>query len=345
MDFSHKITGALNLKYIIMSSKKSIIGIGNALMDIVVKLTDEGLLVKNNLPKGSMTLVDAETSNNINTQSVNYEQILAPGGSAANTIHGLAYLGAEAGFIGKVGNDELGDKYENELKKTGVAPKIFRTGTSTGVALAMVTPDSERTFATYLGAAIELVPKEITIDLFRNYDIAYIEGYLVQNHDLVRKAAEMARKAGLTIALDLASYNVVEENVDFLKEIATDYIDIVFANEEEAKAFTGLDPEKAVDVLSGYCDIVVVKTGKTGSIIKNSYETIKVGTIGSKPIDTTGAGDLYAAGFLYGFSCNYKLETCGKIASLVAGNVITVYGARMDDEHWKLVNQKVSDLL
>jgi len=328
-----------------MSSKKSIIGIGNALMDIVVKLTDEELLAKNNLPKGSMTLVDAETSNNINTQTVKYEQVLAPGGSAANTIHGLAYLGAETGFIGKTGNDELGKKYEQELINIGVIPKLFKSETPTGVALAMVTPDSERTFATHLGAAIELIPGEITIDLFRSYDIAYIEGYLVQNHDLVRKAAEMARKAGLTIALDLASYNVVEDNIDFLKEIATDYIDIVFANEEEAKAFTGFEPEKAIDVLSEYCDIVIVKTGKTGSLIKNSDETIKASSIGTTCIDTTGAGDLYASGFLYGLSCNYNLETCGKIASLVAGNVITVYGARMDGEHWKIVNQKVSDLV
>lgn len=328
-----------------MSSKKSIIGIGNALMDIVVKLTDEELLTKNNLPKGSMTLVDAETSNNINTQSVKYEQILAPGGSVANTIHGLAYLGAEAGFIGKTGTDELGKKYEQELEKIGVKPQMFHSKTSTGVALALVTPDSERTFATYLGAAIELSPDEITIDLFRAYDIAYIEGYLVQNHDLVRKAAEMARKAGLTIALDLASYNVVEENLDFLKEIATDYIDIIFANEEEAKAFTGFEPEEASKALSEYCDIVVVKTGKTGSIIKNSNEIIKVGTIGTSCIDTTGAGDLYAAGFLYGFSCNYSLETCGKIASLVAGNVITVYGARMNDEQWADINSKVKNLI
>ncbi|MCF8361693.1 MAG: adenosine kinase [Prolixibacteraceae bacterium] len=328
-----------------MSSKKSIIGIGNALMDIVVKLTDEELLAKNNLPKGSMTLVDAETSNNINTQSVKYEQILAPGGSVANTIHGLAYLGAETAFIGKTGYDELGKKYEEELAKIGAIPKLFKSETPTGVALALVTPDSERTFATYLGAAIELIPEEITIDLFRNYDIAYIEGYLVQNHDLVRKAAEMARKAGLTIALDLASFNVVEDNIDFLKEVATDYIDIIFANEEEAKAFTGHEPEKAIDVLYNYCDVVIVKTGKTGSLIKNSDETIKVDSIGTTCIDTTGAGDLYAAGFLYGLSCNYKLATCGKIASLVAGNVITVYGARMDDEHWKLVNQKVDDLL
>ncbi|MDA3880831.1 MAG: adenosine kinase [Prolixibacteraceae bacterium] len=328
-----------------MSSKKSIIGIGNALMDIVVKLTDEELLTKNNLPKGSMTLVDAETSNNINTQSVKYEQILSPGGSVANTIHGLAYLGTEAGFIGKTGTDELGKKYEQELQKIGVKPQMFHTETSTGVALALVTPDSERTFATYLGAAIELSSDEITIDLFRGYDIAYIEGYLVQNHDLVRKAAEMARKAGLTIALDLASYNVVEENLDFLKEIATDYIDIVFANEEEAKAFTGFEPEKAAEALSEYCDVVIVKTGKTGSIIRNSHEKVKVSTIGTTCIDTTGAGDLYAAGFLYGYSCNYKLETCGKIASLVAGNVITIYGARMDDAHWAEINNKVKDLL
>ena len=149
----------------------------------------------------------------------------------------------------------------------------------------------------------------------------------------------------MKVSLDMASFNVVEDNLDILKGWVKNYVDIVFANEEEAKAFTGFEPEKAIDVLSEYCDIVIVKTGKTGSLIKNSDETIKASSIGTTCIDTTGAGDLYASGFLYGLSCNYNLETCGKIASLVAGNVITVYGARMDGEHWKIVNQKVSDLV
>jgi len=328
----------------IMNSK-SIIGIGNALMDIVVKLPDFEVIKKNNLPKGSMTLIDAMTSENLNNQTNQFAKILTPGGSVANTVHGLAYLGAKAGFIGKVGNDELGEKYFNELKQIGAKPTLFKSNTPTGVAMALVTPDSERTFGTYLGAAIELTPEDITIDLFRNYDIAYIEGYLVQNHALVLKASEMARKAGLTIALDLASFNVVEENIDFLKHIIEEYVDIIFANEEEAKAFTGLEPEKAIDTLGNLCDIAVVKIGKNGSLIKFKGDVINVGAIGTECIDTTGAGDLYAAGFLYGFSKGLPMEACGKIASIVAGKVITVYGARMDQSLWDVIIKDVKMLL
>ena len=210
--------------------------------------------------------------------------------------------------------------------------------------MALVTPDSERTFGTFLGAAIELSTDDVNIELFRGHDIAYIEGYLVQNHDLVRKAAEMARKAGLTIAIDLASYNVVEENIDFLNEIISEYVDIIFANEEEAKAFTGQEPEEAVLKLADLCDIAVVKVGKEGSLIKSGDELIKVGIIEANCIDTTGAGDLYAAGFLFGLANRFDLKKCGEIASITSGNVISVYGARMDTATWENIKTKVNSL-
>jgi sugar/nucleoside kinase (ribokinase family) len=326
-------------------NSKSIIGIGNALMDIVVKLPNDEIIVKNNLPKGSMTLIDAETSKNLNDQTNQFDKILSPGGSVANTVHGLANLGAIAGFVGKVGTDELGEKYFKELEKIGAKPTLFKSETPTGIAMALVTPDSERTFGTSLGAAVELSPEDITIDLFRNYEIAFIEGYLVQNHDLVIKACEMARKSGLLIALDLASYNVVEENLEFLTQIVDEYVDIIFANEDEAKAFTGLEPEKAIEVLGDLCDIAIVKVGKNGSLIKFKEEVIKVDVVGTECIDTTGAGDLYAAGFLYGFSKSLSMEICGKIASIVAGRVITVYGARMDQPLWDVIRKEVKMLL
>ena len=328
-----------------MSPRKSIIGIGNALMDIVVKLPNDEFLKQNNLPKGSMTHVDAGTSQKLNEQTQQFDRALIPGGSVANTVHGLASLGVETAFVGKVGEDELGEFYYNELAKIGAKPTLFKTATPTGVAMGLITPDSERTFATYLGAAIELIDAEITIDLFRGYDIAYIEGYLVQNHDLVRKAAEMARKAGLTIALDLASYNVVEENLDFLKEIVADYVDIIFANEDEAKAFTGLNPEEAVHVLATMCDIAVVKMGKLGSLIKKGKELVRIGVTNSVCVDSTGAGDIYAAGFLYGFSSNLEMEMCGQIAAVTADSVITIYGARLNQESWENINQEIAKLI
>lgn len=326
-------------------SSKSIIGVGNALMDIVVKLPDDVILLENNLPKGSMTLVDALTSESIYYQTNEMEKIMAPGGSVANTVHGLAYLSANTAFIGKVGDDELGKIYKNELEKIGAKPILFHSHTPTGVALALVTPDSERTFGTYLGAAVELSPNDLTIDLFNGYDIAYIEGYLVQNHELIRKAVALAREAGLTIALDLASYNVVEANLEFLKEIVSEYVDIIFANEDEAKSFTGKNPEEAVTELAGMCEIAVVKTGAKGSLIQQNNKLITIGVTGTTCIDTTGAGDLYASGFLYGISRNLPLDVCGKIASIVAGKVITVYGARMDEGLWKTIIHEIEEFV
>ncbi|MBN2805211.1 MAG: adenosine kinase [Prolixibacteraceae bacterium] len=328
-----------------MGTEKRMIGIGNALMDVVIKLPGDELLAKYRFAKGSMTLVDAAASRQIDQDTQAFERIDAPGGSVANTIDGLAHLGTEVGFIGKVGADALGKKYREGLINIGAHPVLFESPTATGVAMALITPDSERTFGTYLGAAIELSPDDISIDLFRGYDLAYIEGYLVQNHQLVRKATEMARKAGLTIALDLASFNVVEGNLDFLKEIVTEYVDIIFANEEEAKAFTGLEPSGAIHELSKYCDIAVLKIGKKGSLIKTHSELIRVGVIESKAVDTTGAGDLYAAGFLYGFSKNLSMAKCGEIASIIAGKVITVYGARLDENAWSEIRYLLAEMV
>jgi len=314
-------------------------------MDVVVKLTDDTILQNDNLPKGSMTLVDAATSASINRQTEGLEKIHAPGGSVCNTIDGLAHLGANTAFIGKVGNDELGISYENLLKKVGAKPLLFKSPNSTGVAMALVSTDSERTFGTYLGAAIELSPDDLTPDLFTGYDIAYIEGYLVQNHDLVSKAAALANDAGLTIALDLASYNVVEENVGFLEEILSEYVDIVFANEDEAKAFTGKNPKDAAIELADLCNIAVVKVGAKGSLICRDNELIEIAATGTTCVDTTGAGDLYSSGFLYGYSLGLPLETCGKIASIVAGKVIMGYGARMDEAMWKTIDEEVAGVL
>ncbi len=327
-----------------MGSSIKIIGIGNALMDIVVKLPNEEVLASNNLPKGSMTLVDEATSISLNKQTATYEKVLTPGGSVANTIHGLAHLGAKAGFIGKVGEDELGNHYFNELKKIGAEPILLKSKNKTGVAMGLISEDGERTFGTHLGAAIDLIPEDLSNELFQDYKIAYIEGYLVQNHDLVRRAAQIAKVNGMKIAIDLASYNVVEDNLEFLKEIITEYIDIIFANEEEAKAFTGKEPEEAIHIFGDLCEIAVVKIGSKGSLIKRGEEEIVVGTIGNQCIDSTGAGDLYAAGFLFGLTKNYSLKSCAEIGSITAGNVITVYGARMDENNWNLIHSQIANL-
>ncbi|MFO7745617.1 MAG: adenosine kinase, partial [Psychroflexus sp.] len=236
-----------------------VLGIGNALVDIMTKLDNDEFLKEFNLPKGSMQLVDQDFIKKISKATEKFEKHQSSGGSASNTIHGLARLGVDSGFIGKVGEDELGDFFYEDMKKSNIDPKLLKSTTDSGRAVALISPDSERTFATFLGAAIDLVPEDLTNKLFEGYKYLHIEGYLVQNHDLLLKASKLAKENGLKISLDLASYNVVEDNLEFLKSYINDFVDIIFANEEESKAFTGKEPKESLDELAKNCEIAVVK--------------------------------------------------------------------------------------
>ncbi|MFA8450556.1 MAG: adenosine kinase [Bacteroidales bacterium] len=321
-----------------------VLGIGNALVDIMTRLEDDNLLEDLQLPKGSMQLVDIERAKEIENASKHLKKSLASGGSAANTIRGLANLGVETSFIGKVGKDEMGDFFDTDLKKSNISPKLILSDNQTGSATALVSKDSERTFGTFLGAAVELGASDLSLEMFKGYDYLHIEGYLVQNHDLIEKALVLAKEAGLKVSLDLASYNVVEDNLDFLQKVVRDYVDIVFANEEESKAFTGKSPEESLDILADLCEIAVVKLGSKGSLIKKSAETCTAGVIPANAVDTTGAGDYYAGGFLYGLINNCTLEQCARIGAILSGNVIEVIGAQMEAERWTEIKKLVKEV-
>lgn len=323
---------------------KKVLGFGNALVDIMLPNSEERLLNELGLGKGSMTLIDNETLVKIDKLTSTLVQTKATGGSAANTINGLSKLGVKTGFIGKVGNDEVGMFFESDLTSNKVKSHLLKSKTPAGRAFAFVTPDSERTFATYLGASIELKPEDIDKTWFSNYDYLYVEGYLVQDHKLIETGMKLAKEAGLKIVLDLASYNVVEANKDFLSMLVSTYVDIVFANEEEAQSFTNLAPEPALKELSKNTEIAIVKIGSKGSLIAQNKATTRVDPIIAAPVDTTGAGDLYAAGFLYGLIHGFALEDCGKAASLLSGNVIEVLGAKMDDVRWNNIKKELADL-
>jgi sugar/nucleoside kinase (ribokinase family) len=256
------------------------------------------------------------------------------GGSAANTIHGLAMLGVKTGFIGSVGKDDTGDFFESDMKKAGVKTFLSRRNSVTGTAIALISPGSERTFATHLGAAVELGSDDLCPEDFNNYDLLYLEGYLIINKALVERTCKIAKSNNMKIAIDLSSFNVVDAKLHDFKEIIEKYVDIVFANEEEAKSFTGMAPPDALNIISEICDIAVIKVGKEGSLIKRGEEVIRIGTIPVQCVDTTGAGDLYASGFLYGYADGLSLEKCGLFGSVLAGHVIEIVGARMDEHRW-----------
>jgi Sugar kinases, ribokinase family len=324
---------------------KKILGMGNALTDILLQIDNDEILAKLNLLKGGMQLIDTERSEEITEAVSQFPTIMATGGSASNTINGITKLGAKAGFVGKVGKDEVGAFFTADSVGNGVTPHLTLSDTPSGRCIVLVSPDSERTLCTYLGAACEIEASDLKPEMFDGYDIFHIEGYLVQNHDLIRTAIQLAKQCGLKVSIDLASYNVVDANIDFLKEIVREFVDIVFANEEEARSFTGKEPEEALIHISDHCDIAVVKVGKEGSHIKSGDEQVQIKPRLANAIDTTGAGDLYAAGFLFGLANDYSLEVCGKIGSLVSGNVVEVLGAKMNDEVWAEIHSEISKIV
>ena len=323
------------------SAFPSILGIGNALVDIMIALPDDQILHQFSLPRGSMTLVNGIQSWKIYQATRPWQKNVTTGGSAANTIHNLASLGACCGYAGKIGDDDLGAIFEKEFADKGVATHLYYSSSGTGRVMALVSPDSERTMATFLGAAEELLPEEFPAEIMKPYSYLYVEGYLVQDHRLIETILHTGQEAGLEVIIDLSSYNVVEQNRDFLEHLITHYVDIVFANEEEAFAYTGLQPEEAVKRIASLCDIAIVKTGKKGSLVAGGDEILTINPVSANAIDTTGAGDSYSAGFIYGLSRGLTLRQCGDIASLVAAKTVEVMGAKIPEEEWPELLLKV----
>ena len=321
-----------------------VIGMGNALVDVMTILKSDKTLKEFALPKGSMQLVSKEFSNRLLSGTLGLQKMQSSGGSAANTIHGLAHLGVETGFVGKIGKDNLGRFFEKDLIENKIKPVLFLDLEETGRSVAMISKDSERTMATFLGAADALHEEDITSDMFNGYQFLHIEGYLVQNRELIEKSMRLAKSIGLTVSIDMASFNVVEDHKDFFESILREYVDIIFANELEAESLTGLKPEKALEQMAGMAEIAVVKLGKNGSLVKRGAEEHGISIEKVKSIDSTGAGDLYAAGFLYGLCMKQSLETCGKVGAILGGHITEVIGAKMHEESWTTVREKVNEV-
>lgn len=326
---------------------KSILGIGNALTDILAVLPDDTFLKKYHLPKGSMQHVDMETGDKIWNALKPLGVKIVAGGSAANTIVCTSIFGMPSCFIGKIGDDELGLLFKSEQENYGVKSCLLKSEHSSGRSMVFVSGgNAERTFAVYLGAALDLVPEDLHPEQFVGYDYFHIEGYLVQNQRLIRRAVELAHQAGCIISLDMASYNVVESNNAFLHDIIDRYVDIVFANETEARAFTKLeDPSQSVEEIARHCKIAVVKVGKDGSWLMSGGEKHQILPWPANPVDATGAGDTYAAGFLYAHSLGLPLKVCGEIGSIIAAKVVEVVGTKIDAHRWKDALEDINSLI
>ncbi len=312
-----------------------VLGIGNALLDRLVQIDSGKLLGELGLAKGGMQLIDTVRYRRLQSVLDAYSTIRTTGGSACNTMKVIARLGGKAGVIGKVGSDDEGRFFEESFRRLGVETQLIKDTLPTGVASTFITPDGQRTFGTYLGAAARLSADELRAEWFAGCEYFYIEGYLVQDHALVRRATQLAHAAGAKVCLDLASFNIVEEQRDFFTGLMPE-IDIVFANEYEACAFTGMDDAQAnLHHLSELCGTAVVKIGKHGVLAKRGGEEICCPARDvPRVVDTTAAGDYFSAGFLYALQDGRGLMECVELGSLLAGHIIEVVGTSLPDEVW-----------
>ncbi len=322
-----------------------ILGLGNALVDVLSKLDSDETLVKIGIQKGAMDMISREQMYVIRKYQANTETTQAPGGANCNTMRAIALLGGQSGFIGKVGDDNLGQFYEEALLKAGVASYLIKTEGPSGACTVFISPDGERTMGTFLGPAPTISPDEITEDVLRGYDCIHIEGYLIVNEELVRETMKKAKRLGLKVALDLANYNIVNAYKGLLEEVIPQYVDILFANASEAEAFTGLPAQEAVKALEKQVHVALVTLGKDGSLIGSEGKFYHVDAEGGKPVDTTGAGDNFAAGFLYGQSVGASLVQSAQIGSMLSGYVIDVVGPQVPTDKWEQIKLKVKTIL
>lgn len=314
---------------------KRTLGIGNALVDVLTKVDNEQILSELHLPKGSMQLLSTEAYAEVTRRMQALPTKLTTGGSACNTLLALSHLDAPTGMIGKIGDDENGRFFASYFAQRGISTRLLHDSRPTGVASTFITPDGQRTFGTYLGAAAQLTADELQQAWFEGYDYFYIEGYLVQNHDLVLRAIELAHAAGCEVCLDLASYNIVEADLDFFRALMPS-IDIVFANEQEAQALTGLEARAALDALAATCHMAVVKIGKHGVWACHGTEVAHCQARDVPVVvDTTAAGDYFAAGFMHALAAGEPLATCIARGSLLAGHIIEVVGTELPDATWQ----------
>jgi len=319
--------------------RKTIVAVGSALVDLLAREHDE-FIDKLGIQKGGMNLVESHYIGELISQTTS-PPALVPGGSACNTAIGIRKLGGSARFVGKLGQDELADFFIEDLKKHGVEPFLFSSDHPTGRVLSIVTPDAQRSMFTYLGAAGKMQSEEITQDCFAGAAVVHVEGYLLFNRELMLSTLKSAKDSGAVISLDLASFNVVEDARDILEELIADYVDILIANEDEAMAYSGhKDEHKSLEILSKHVEIAVVKLGARGSMVSHQNRKQIIDPTGRcDVIDTTGAGDLWASGFLYGLVHGYSIETSGRLASACGYEVCQVIGASIPEDGWERIRK------
>ena len=326
-------------------SEYDLAGIGNAMVDVLATV-DDAFLEEQTLDKGAMTLVDMDRIKEIYAKMPPAQEV--SGGSCGNTMAGFASLGGKGVFIGKVRDDQLGDVFRRDLQSIGVDffTPATTEGPQTGSCLVLITPDAQRTMCTYLGAASNLTPKDIDKDIIQAAKVVYMEGYLFDPpdaQDAFVEAADLAHDAGQKVSITLSDPFCVDRHRHAFQMLVADHTDILFGNEEEIKSLYQVDDfDAALQQVRGHCEIACLTRSSKGSVILSGDEVHIIDPMPLDPVvDTTGAGDQFAAGFLYGYTQGMDLRKCGEIATLTATEVISHVGARPDVNLKELVEREL----
>lgn len=314
--------------------RHDVVAIGNALVDVIAEV-DESFITTHGLTRGAMTLIDAERAQSL--YAAMPPAIESSGGSAGNTVAGIASLGGRPAYIGKVADDQLGEVYRHDMSASGVSYEVppSRTGEPTGRCLVLVTPDAQRTMSTFLGAGVELGPEDVDEDLISSAQVTFLEGYLwdpPRAKEAFLKAVSVAHAAGRKVSLTLSDEFCVDRYRNEFRELVNEHVDILFANEGEIMSLYQTPTfEDALKALRGRCSLAAITRSALGSVILDGDRRIDVQAAPvERLIDTTGAGDLYAAGFLFAYTQGRTLDECGRIASIAAGEIISHFGPRAE---------------
>lgn len=317
------------------SAQYGLLAIGNALADVLLQVSEEFLSEQmkiHGMERNSMNLIDGEKA--IRIYDAMKSPVVESGGSAGNTIAGFASFGGKGAYFGKIGKDPLGGMFRNAMQAMGInhSTSPVESGTHTGRCMIMITPDGDRTMNTFLGAGVELSPHDIDDAIVANSAVTYLEGYLFDPPlamEAFYKAARTAHEAGRKVSLSLSDPFCVGRHREAFLNLVEGHVDILFANEEEIKSLYQTQTfEEAIAKVKGKCDVAAITRSEKGSVILHGNDVTEIPAVSVNVIDTTGAGDQYAAGFLYGYTEGMSMEECGRIASAAAAEVISHVGPR-----------------
>ena len=326
-----------------------VLGFGSPILDLLVQVDDSFLSRNISGEKGGMGMLDAEAQKKLIGSFPDGKVQKAIGGSAFNTISALTSLGMATSFLGKIGRDANGEFYRNSYSAAHGDASRFRVSTDepTATCVSLVTPDSERTMRTHLGASSTLSADEISEADFDGITHFHAEGYMLFLPGVLRKTMQLAKDRGCTVSFDLSSFEVVRLFREEIADLMDRYVDVIFANEDEAREFCGrenFDPETAAGELRKRCPVAAVKLGKKGALLQRDGETCRIAPKSVHAVDTTGAGDLWQAGFLYGWLNGLDLRKAGEMGSVLGAEIVQIIGAALPPERWPEIQKQFNQI-